>query len=155
MEFITRSCYQTQRLAEALAKHLKKGDVLLLQGPLGVGKTVFVKGILRGLGFKKDLVRSPSFTIIKEYRGKRKVVYHVDLYRIKNRKELFNLGYEDYFYSPKGITVIEWADKVEGMIPRGIKINFKHLRENTRKIKISFKNLKGIRRLSYEVVRSR
>lgn len=153
MEFITTSCEETLQLAQSLAKYLKIGDVVLLEGPLGCGKTVFVKGILKGLGFKKDLVKSPTFTIIREYKYKNVIVYHLDLYRIEKEKELFNLGYEDYFYAPAGITLIEWAEKIESIVTQYIKVSFKYLSFYKRKIKISFKNRQKINLDSYETTR--
>jgi len=112
---------------------LTEGDVITLEGPLGVGKTVFIKGVLKGFGFKEKSVISPSFTIIREYRKKGLRVYHIDLYRIERKEELLNLGYEDYFYSPQGISLIEWGGRVEDILPKYIKVrmSFKGFEERS------------------------
>lgn len=153
MEFITNSPDETLELGKSLGRYLKRGDIVLLEGPLGCGKTIFVKGVLKGAGFKKDLVRSPTFTIIREYKDKKTTVYHLDLYRIKRVGELFNLGYQDYFYSPRGIVLIEWAEKIESMLEKYIKVSFKYLSFYKRKIRISFKNHPLIKLDGYEINR--
>ena len=136
MEFITSSEKETKLLASKFSKKLKTGDVVLLIGPLGAGKTAFAKGILKGLGEKEDSVRSPSFTLIREYHTKQGKVYHIDLYRLRRKEELINLGYQDYFYSPSAVVLVEWANKVEGLIPKGKKVIIDFLGINKRRIKI-------------------
>ena len=79
---VTRSQKETERLAEALAGELQPGAVLLLSGPLGAGKTAFVRGLARGLGIDADDVSSPTFTLVHEYRGGRLRLFHADLYRL-------------------------------------------------------------------------
>ncbi len=132
-------------MAWRFAGYLKKGDIVLLEGPLGSGKTVFSKGILKRYGIDPDKVRSPTFTFIKEYKLRNQCVYHIDLYRLKIKEELLNLGYEDYFYSPQALVLIEWADKVENMIQEGIKVKMDYLAISKRKIKIEFKNRREFR----------
>ncbi len=136
--YLSRSTKDTENLGKMLSKKLKKGMVISLIGPLGAGKTVFVKGILKGLGAKEDIVRSPSFTLIREYRVKSNTIYHIDLYRIKDKKELFGLGYEEYFCLPSGISIVEWADKVEDLISEDIRIEIDFLKDTTRKLKFIF-----------------
>lgn len=138
--FVTSSEEETKKVARKLAKYLKKGDVILLEGPLGAGKTVFVKGVLEGLGFKKDLVRSPSFILAREYKSRKYTVYHLDLYRIKYKEELIQLGYEEYLYAPQGITLIEWAEKIEGLLSEYIKIRFGYKGFERRSLYIISKN---------------
>jgi tRNA threonylcarbamoyladenosine biosynthesis protein TsaE len=114
LDFISHSAQQTQRLGARLGELLSPGDVLLLDGNLGAGKTVFAQGVARGLGIQ-DPVTSPTFTLIHEYRG-RLPLYHVDLYRIVGAPEAADLGLEDYLYG-EGVTLVEWADRAEPLLP--------------------------------------
>jgi len=138
-EIITNSAEETRLAAAALAKKLKTGDVVLLQGNLGAGKTVFVKGILEAMGFPPDEVRSPTFTLVREYKSKLNTVFHLDLYRIQCGEELFQMGYEDYIHSPRGISLIEWAEKIDGLVPEFIKVNIDYLGPESRRIIIENK----------------
>lgn len=114
LDFISHSAQQTQRLGARLGELLSPGDVLLLEGELGAGKTVFAQGVAQGLGID-DPVTSPTFTLIHEYRG-RLPLYHVDLYRIGGAPEAADLGLEDYLYG-EGVTLVEWADRAEQILP--------------------------------------
>ena len=134
MKLITNSPRETRNLAKKISKILDEGDVVILEGPLGVGKTTFIKGVVAALGVNEKKVRSPSFTIIKEYSTKKKKVFHIDLYRINRVEELFNVGYEDYLYEPEGITFIEWGERIEGMLSKHIKIGMQFEGENRRSI---------------------
>ena len=98
-----------------LAKEAHPGDVYTLEGDLGVGKTVFTKGMARGLGIEEP-VTSPTFTILQEYESGRMPLYHFDVYRIGDPEEMDEIGYEDYFYG-QGICLIEWAGLIEELIP--------------------------------------
>lgn len=100
-------------MARKLASFLKAGDIISLTGDLGAGKTVFVQRLAKGLGIK-NRITSPTFNLIKEYKGKIPL-YHFDIYRLENLSELINLGYEEYFYG-QGITVIEWGDKIRPLL---------------------------------------
>jgi tRNA threonylcarbamoyladenosine biosynthesis protein TsaE len=102
---------QTQRLGALLGPALGPGDVILLQGGLGAGKTALTQGIARGLGVT-ETVNSPTFTILKEYSG-RLPLYHFDLYRIEHPDELLSLGFEQYFDAGDGVCVVEWAERGE------------------------------------------
>jgi tRNA threonylcarbamoyladenosine biosynthesis protein TsaE len=102
---------QTQRLGALLGAALRPGDVILLHGGLGAGKTALTQGIARGLGVT-ETVNSPTFTILKEYSG-RLPLYHFDLYRIEHPDELLSLGFEQYFDAGDGICVVEWAERGE------------------------------------------
>ena len=97
-----------------MAASYPRGVVVLLIGPLGAGKTVLAKGIAAGLGIE-ELVSSPTYTIISEYRSERLVVHHVDLYRVEGREQLENLGLEDLF-GGGGYVLVEWGEKVEGWL---------------------------------------
>ena len=139
MRFITNSARETKTLAKKFSKSLAEGDVVIFEGPLGTGKTVFVKGILKGFGFREKDVISPSFTIIREHKKKDLRVYHIDLYRIEKKEELLNLGYEDYFYSPRGISLIEWGGRVEDILPKYIKVRISFKGFDKRSIVITTK----------------
>ncbi len=111
----SRSEKETIEIAKWFARRLKSGDVVFLYGQLGSGKSVFVKGALTGLGYRRGIVRSPSFTLMREYAVNGLAIYHIDLYRVEKPQELIQMGYREYFYNPDGIVFVEWADKVEGM----------------------------------------
>ncbi|SHJ60625.1 tRNA (adenosine(37)-N6)-threonylcarbamoyltransferase complex ATPase subunit type 1 TsaE [Parasporobacterium paucivorans] len=106
---------ETGRVAFELAKKAVPGDVYCLDGDLGVGKTAFSKGFARGLGITGP-VSSPTFTIIQEYEEGRMPFYHFDVYRIADVDEMYEIGYEDYFYG-EGVCLIEWASVIEEIIP--------------------------------------
>ena len=114
MEYISQSSEETEKLGEALGKKLKKGQVVSLRGSLGAGKTVLAKGIAKALGIKEAIV-SPTFTIVQEYDGDKKL-YHLDLYRLSGDDEFESMGGEEFLYSD-GITLIEWSEKIEDMLP--------------------------------------
>jgi len=116
LSFITDSAEQTVDVGVIIAKLLKPNTAIALCGQLGCGKTTLVKGIAAGLGIKSSLVVSPSFVLMREYKGGRLPLFHSDLYRLKDSKQVFELGVEDYFRQ-NGILVIEWADKAEEFLP--------------------------------------
>jgi tRNA threonylcarbamoyladenosine biosynthesis protein TsaE len=103
---------QTAALGQALGSTLRPGDVVLLYGDLGAGKTAFVRGLARGLGANPDEVSSPTFTLVQEYPGPAATLYHVDLYRLEG-PEVDDLGLED-LVAGDGIVAIEWAERWNG-----------------------------------------
>lgn len=111
--FLSGSVEETHALGRVLGALALPGDVVLLSGPLGAGKTALTQGIGRGLGIALT-VNSPTFTLLKEYEG-RLPLYHFDLYRLDDPAEVYDLGFEDYF-AGAGISVIEWAERglIEG-----------------------------------------
>ncbi|MEH7252232.1 tRNA (adenosine(37)-N6)-threonylcarbamoyltransferase complex ATPase subunit type 1 TsaE [Neobacillus niacini] len=111
-EMNTQDPNETFQYAERLAELLQPGDVICLEGDLGAGKTTFTKGLAKGLDIKKT-VNSPTFTIIKEYRG-RLPLYHMDVYRVADSYE--DLGFDEYFEG-EGVTVVEWAHLIEEQLP--------------------------------------
>ena len=116
---------ETKKFGFALAQELKAGDVIALSGDLGTGKTALTKYIAEALGVKED-VTSPTFTIIKEYKSGKLPLYHFDVYRLSGEEEVYELGFEEYFYGD-GVCVIEWADKIKNMLPKNstmIKISY-------------------------------
>ena len=110
VELRSGSADETRQLGEALGALLAPGDLVLLEGDLGAGKTALTQGIGRGLGVA-GTINSPTFTLLKEYEG-RLPLYHFDLYRIEDPDELLTLGFEDYF-TDDGVCVVEWADRGE------------------------------------------
>jgi tRNA threonylcarbamoyladenosine biosynthesis protein TsaE len=110
----THSAAETTELAARVGALLRAGDVVLLDGELGTGKTVFAKGIARALGVT-DHVVSPSFTIVREYSGDVPMV-HVDVYRIDHLQELHDLGFDDLL-GDDAVTVVEWGDRVSAVLP--------------------------------------
>ena len=139
MEIKTTSEEKTIKIAKDLAKSLKKGDVVALYGKLGAGKTVFSKGIAKGLGIKKRII-SPTFTIVRSYNFKGGRFYHLDLYRGKSEKDFENIGLSEIM-SSDSIIIIEWADKVRKVLPKKrIDIKIKLVDEKTRLIKITRNN---------------
>jgi tRNA threonylcarbamoyladenosine biosynthesis protein TsaE len=137
MIFHTKSSEDTIALGKKIGAVLKPGDVLGLYGELGSGKTTMIKGIAMGLGVKEqDIVKSPSFIMISEYQG-RCPIYHIDLYRIKNKEEFVGIGLDDYLYSD-GVCLIEWAEKAEASLPENIiKIELEVISPEKRKITVS------------------
>lgn len=107
---LTRSEDETAALGRALAASLTAGDAVFLFGDLGAGKTAFVKGLAEGLGIARDEVSSPTFTLIQEYRGGRLTLFHVDLYRLDDPREVNDLGLDEI--AENGVLAIEWAEKL-------------------------------------------
>ena len=131
----TSSEEETSSAGERLAVSLAPGDVVLLYGDLGAGKTAFVRGIARGLGVNPEDVSSPTFTIVQEYAGPRATLYHVDLYRLEP-KEVDDLGLDE-LVSGDGIVVVEWAERWRGR-PDGVyEVRLDHTGDETRRIEIA------------------
>lgn len=136
MQTITNSSQETIELGKIISRLLKKGDVLALFGNLGSGKTTLVKGIAKGLKVKHQIVNSPSFVLLKEYKGKLPI-YHFDFYRIRKGDEAYSVGLEEFLFG-KGICVIEWADRVKRFLPKNyLDIALKFKDKNRRKITIN------------------
>lgn len=114
MKYLSHSEDETQKIGYEVAENIKKGDVISLTGSLGAGKTVFAKGFAKQLGIEEAIV-SPTFTLVQEYDGRMKM-YHLDLYRLSGEDEFESMGGEDFLYSD-GVTLIEWSEKIESMLP--------------------------------------
>ncbi len=115
--FHSRSERETFEIGFSLGQTCQPGDILLLEGDLGVGKTVFSKGFGKGLGVEEP-ISSPTFTIVQIYEGGRLPLYHFDAYRIGDVEEMEEIGYEDYFYG-QGVCLIEWASIIREILPEG------------------------------------
>ena len=114
LDFISHSARQTGQFGAQLGGLLAPGDLILLDGSVGAGKTTMAQGIARGLGIGEPVI-SPSFTIVREYAG-RLPLYHIDLYRLAPGSALESIGIEDYLYGD-GVVVIEWPDRADALLP--------------------------------------
>ncbi|MBV9227701.1 MAG: tRNA (adenosine(37)-N6)-threonylcarbamoyltransferase complex ATPase subunit type 1 TsaE [Chloroflexi bacterium] len=142
LDIISHSSAQTQRLAMRLGELLRGGELLLLDGQLGTGKTTFTQGLAKGMNIT-EVISSPTFTLLKEYAGQPRpsvgteqcvgpALYHFDLYRLDEPEEIVDLGFEDYFYG-SGVCVVEWADKADGLWPaERLRIRMKLMSETKR-----------------------
>jgi tRNA threonylcarbamoyladenosine biosynthesis protein TsaE len=130
----TASERETERVAEQLAARLAPGDVVLLSGDLGAGKTAFVRGLARGLGGDADEVSSPTFTLVQEYPAARAILYHVDLYRLAPA-EIADLGLDDLIASG-GVVAIEWAERWADRPRRAVDVRLEHIGGDRRRIHV-------------------
>jgi tRNA threonylcarbamoyladenosine biosynthesis protein TsaE len=130
MKFITTTAKQTQQLGETLAQELKGGQIICLSGELGSGKTTFTQGLLKGLKVRGPYT-SPTFVIMKKYKNN---IFHFDAYRVSD-KDILSLGWKEIIAGPKNIIIVEWADRIKKIIPRGcLQIKFEWVNKNERKI---------------------
>ncbi len=135
-EIFLKDEFQTKEFASNLASILQNGDVIVLSGELGAGKTKFTEGILTHFGLENE-ISSPTFTIVNEYRNDKINIFHFDLYRLSDIYEFENIGGEEYF--SKGICIFEWGELIEDILPNDyIKISFEkdENNEDVRKLKI-------------------
>lgn len=134
----TRSAEETKRLALTLAPVLVPGDVVVLAGDLGAGKTTFVQGLAAGLGIV-ERVTSPSFILMKEYLGGRFPLMHLDIYRLEKVQEVIDLGYDE-FLDPSYVVAVEWGDMVEALLPKEhLKVVIRHNGGDARTITLTGK----------------
>ena len=139
MIFNCQSVEETQDIAKKLARNINPGITISLIGDLGTGKTTFTKGFARQLGIK-DHVTSPTFKLISEYQGKKYKLNHIDAYRMNGPEDFLNIGGEEYLISKNSITIIEWGDLLNDILPsKTIRVNFKRIKspKESRKIEIS------------------
>ena len=133
--YISDSPSETENAGRAFANTLPAGSIVALVGPLGAGKTQFVKGLVAEIGSRTSAT-SPTFTLIHEYAGGRLPVYHFDFFRLEDRQSADRLGLDEYFFGD-GICVIEWADKFPDLIPPGARwISLESKSETTRSITV-------------------
>ena len=137
---ICKTEFETWEVSHSLADKLVPGDVVLLTGTLGAGKTTFVKGVVESLGGNGAEVTSPTFTLVKTYQVTSPVikrVYHVDLYRLK-KEEQETLALADVLEDAEGIVLVEWAEKLSSDTPIGTyRVSIKHLKDDSREITAS------------------
>ena len=134
MTFLTNSPLETEAVGAALAQILTPGTILAYRGDLGAGKTAFTRGLARGLGCK-DLVTSPTYTIVNEYLGGRLPLFHFDMYRLASSDDLWDIGWEDYL-DRGGICAVEWSENVDDAMEGAIYITIEKLGEESRRITI-------------------
>ncbi|MBM3934785.1 MAG: tRNA (adenosine(37)-N6)-threonylcarbamoyltransferase complex ATPase subunit type 1 TsaE [SAR202 cluster bacterium] len=135
IETISNSPEETQRLGEILGAGARPGDIFLLTGRLGAGKTALTQGIVRGTG-SPDIARSPTFVLVTEYAG-RLPVYHMDLYRLGSAMDVLDIGVEEYL-NGDGLCVIEWADKAKNVFPQEhLSIAIDYISDTVRRVVLS------------------
>ena len=125
---------KTFHIGRILGETLTAGDIVALTGELGAGKTCLTQGIARGLGVSEVYqITSPTFTLVNEYPGRLNLI-HLDVYRLASSRDLQDLGYEEFFFG-KGVTVIEWAEKIQDIIPeKSLSVTMAYLAQNQRSI---------------------
>jgi tRNA threonylcarbamoyladenosine biosynthesis protein TsaE len=137
-EFFSRSPAATLNFGKIIGERLPAGSIIALTGELGCGKTLLTRGICDGLGVPLRQVTSPTFVLVNEYQG-RLPVFHMDLYRLDNIDDGFEIGIMDYFKrAESGVMIIEWAEKMLSLLPAGfLKVEFEILGEKKRKVVFS------------------
>lgn len=136
-KYLSNSDAETKAIAAGIAKE-NKGRVFALSGELGAGKTTFVQGFAKGLGIQEKII-SPTFVLIRQHPipGSKKVLYHIDLYRMDETPDLAHLGLKEIWLNPDNIILIEWAEKIEKLLPKNaLKINITKPEEGQRLITI-------------------
>ena len=134
MEYITNSPEETEKVGSALARLLQPGTVIAYRGDLGAGKTAFTRGLALGLGCR-EIVTSPTYTIVNEYLGGRLPLFHFDMYRLSSSDDLFDIGWEDYL-DRGGICAVEWSENVEDAMEDAVTVTIDKLGENSRRITV-------------------
>ena len=134
-EYLSLSTEQTEDIATELAASLKKGDFVAMYGDLGVGKTAFVRGLAKVLAPTAS-VKSPTYTVVNEYKGDSCKLFHFDVYRIADDDDLYSIGFYDYI--KRGISVCEWSENIPWAIPdNAIKVTIERVPEDTNKRRIT------------------
>lgn len=135
MKFLSKSEKDTYKIAKKLERKLVGGEVIILNGDLGAGKTTFTKGLAKALKITEN-VTSPTFTLMNIYTSGRLNLYHFDMYRLEEESEALELGLNEFFLG-KGVCMIEWAENIKNMLPKNVvTINIKKLSETEREIEI-------------------
>lgn len=135
LDIVSHGAEQTRRLGTHLGKLLRPGDLVLLEGEFGTGKTTFTQGIAKGLSIDSRYVNSPTFTLINEYKGGKNRLAHIDLYRLDNEEQIATLGLDDYLEAPY-ITVIEWPEGATPWLPEDrLLVKLLHLNETKRTLR--------------------
>lgn len=132
-EIVTHNIEETYEFAKEFLKDITPPCVITLKGDLGAGKTAFTKALASAMGIK-DIVTSPTFTLMNEYNDGIFPLYHFDMYRIENPEDVYELGFYDYFNTNNGVVVCEWPDVIDNLLPKkGYDITIEKLGEKSRK----------------------
>ena len=134
MTYTTHSSAETEAIGAALGRILPAGTVIAYRGDLGAGKTAFTRGLARGLGYR-DMVTSPTYTIVNEYLGGRLPLFHFDMYRLRCAEDLWDIGWEDYL-DRGGICAVEWSENVEDALEDVLTVTIGKLGDTSRRITI-------------------
>ena len=134
MIYLTNSPAETEAIGAALSKILTPGSVIAYRGDLGAGKTAFTRGLARGLGCR-EIVTSPTYTIVNEYLGGRIPLFHFDMYRLRGAEDLWDIGWDDYL-ERGGVCAVEWSENVADAMEDAVTITIEKLGEDSRQITI-------------------
>ena len=132
MTFFSNSPAETEAIGAALGAILQPGTVLAYRGDLGAGKTAFTRGLAKGLGCR-DIVTSPTYTIVNEYLGGRLPLFHFDMYRLRSSDDLWDIGWDDYL-DRGGVCAVEWSENVDDAMEGAVYITIEKLGETSRRI---------------------
>ena len=132
MTYITNSPEETEALGAALGRVLPAGTVIAYRGNLGAGKTAFTRGLAQGLGYR-DMVTSPTYTIVNEYLGGRLPLFHFDMYRLRSAEDLWDIGWDDYL-DRGGICAVEWSENVAEAMEDPVTVTIEKLGDTSRRI---------------------
>ena len=132
MKYTTNSPAETEAIGAALGRLLPPGTVIAYRGDLGAGKTAFTRGLARGLGCK-EIVTSPTYTIVNEYLGGRIPLFHFDMYRLRSAEDLWDIGWDDYL-DRGGICAVEWSENVDEAMENAIYVTIEKTGEESRRI---------------------
>ena len=135
MELLPPSPEEKGKTREAPSQKLQPGTILAYRGDLGAGKTAFTRGLARGLGCK-ELVTSPTYTIVNEYLGGRLPLFHFDMYRLASSDDLWDIGWEDYL-ERGGVCAVEWSENVADAMEDALTVTIEKLGETTRRITVT------------------
>ncbi len=136
MRFNSHSPAETEQIAADFSESCHAGTVIAMKGDLGAGKTCFVRGFARGMGYKGD-VNSPTFALVNEYKGGRLDVYHFDMYRVSGWEDLYTTGYFDYLETG-GVLIVEWSENIEAALPDDtVTVSIENVSETDRLITVT------------------
>lgn len=146
----TRSPEETKDMGERIGKSCRGGEVFLLNGDLGAGKTCFTQGLAKGLGIEED-VTSPTFVLHVQYEGGSLELNHFDAYRLAEAESIGDLGFDDFFGYEQGVAIVEWPEVIEDILPRkgAIRVEIESLDETIREFKFAVDDGNGLARVKY------